>query len=83
MERGCKVVSVWMRGAQMKNDEKEDEALVPVEVQDVAKTDVFDRFLEQIRPEWQSRSLITRVRRLLKVDPALHVSVCSMQQYMI
>ena len=32
-----------------------------------------DALLAQIRPEWQSKSLIQRVKSLLVVDPAAHV----------
>lgn len=48
----------------------ENNSLVPGMTSDLARRDYTTSMLESIRPIWQSRSLIERVRRLLPVDPS-------------
>ncbi len=45
-------------------------ALVPTGVVDLVKKSEIPSFLDQIRPVWQSKNLINRVRKLLFVDPS-------------
>jgi hypothetical protein len=50
----------------MASDE-EERALVPAT--EVLPTANIDGLLARIRPEWQNKALIERVKRLLAVDP--------------
>ncbi len=47
----------------------ENYSIVQEVTSDLARRDYITTLLESIRPVWQSRSLIERVRRLLPVDP--------------
>jgi len=44
--------------------------MVPRDKYELAKQNMVDVWLEQIRPVWQSRTLIDRVKRLLPIDPS-------------
>lgn len=44
--------------------------IVPREKYELTKQNMADTLLEQIRPAWQSRTLIDRVKRLLPIDPS-------------
>lgn len=47
------------------------EALVPTNVKaEIVRASGADQLLARIRPEWQGKNLIDRVRRLLPVDPS-------------
>ncbi|MCH7986058.1 MAG: hypothetical protein IH847_05670 [Acidobacteria bacterium] len=50
--------------------DKKSDALELIEDDKLESTTSLDTFLERIRPEWQSRSLIKRVKRLLAIDPS-------------
>ncbi len=45
-------------------------SLVPSSANEVVRESNIPELLTRIRPQWQSRNLITRVRRLLEVDPS-------------
>jgi hypothetical protein len=51
-------------------DEKRDSFIPAIVESKVVEISGFDRILVQIRPEWQAKSLIERVKRLLPVDPS-------------
>ena len=51
-------------------DDKQTEALVPAKGDSLLRHIGVNDFLESIRPVWQSRALIERVRKILPVDPS-------------
>ena len=54
-----------------KNDEEKITAVSTIVTSDELITDSgFDGLLSKIREEWQAKSLIKRVKRLLPVDPS-------------
>jgi hypothetical protein len=48
----------------------DDYQIVPRPEYELAKQDMATTLLEQVRPVWQSRALIERVKRLLPIDPS-------------
>lgn len=48
----------------------EEKALVPIQVVELVKNSEVPSFLKKIRPAWQEKKLISRVKRLLNVDPS-------------
>lgn len=54
----------------MAEDENRAEALIPAKGDQLLKHDGIGLLLHSIRPEWQGRSLIQRVNRILPVDPS-------------
>ena len=51
-------------------DPKETRALVPTARTELVQASGVDSLLARVRPEWQAKSLIKRVKRLLPVDPS-------------
>lgn len=49
----------------------DDTSLVPTDPHDdIVRASGVDALLESIRPEWQAKSLIQRVRKILRIDPS-------------
>jgi hypothetical protein len=48
----------------------DENQLVPTAIGEIVAASGVDRLLEQIRPHWQAKSLIQRVKRLLSSDPS-------------